>query len=250
MKVRSNVLDRSAGRAAGRRGGATRLATRLIGRGALLFALAAGCGADADAPTAPRGVPYSDVASAQDAGPRVVFLGDSLTAGLHLPADQAWPAVLQRRLAARGIPFDLVNAGVSGDTTAGGLARLDWLLQQDPDWLVVALGGNDGLRGIPLEAIAANLRALCERALDGGTEVVLLGMRVPPNYGADYASGFAALFAELAHDLGLPYVPFYIEGVAGRAELLLPDGLHPTAAGHERIVDNLEPLFVALLDGD
>lgn len=181
------------------------------------------------------------------AGPRVVFLGDSLTAGLHLPSDQAYPAVLERRLAARGVPIALVNAGISGDTTAGGLARLDWLLKQEPDLLVVALGVNDGLRGQPVTSIEQNLRAICERALASGTRVCLLGMRLPPNYGFEYTSEFAALFDRVAAQLELPYLPFYIEGVGGHAELLLEDGLHPTAEGHERIASNLEPLLVELL---
>ena len=220
--------------------------------GAVAALALAACGRELPAPSAAvasaaaSGAEQS-AASGVAAGPKVVFLGDSITAGLHLSADLAYPAVLQRRLAAAGTPFELVNAGVSGDTSAGGLSRLDWLLKQDPAWVVLALGGNDGLRGLPLETIEENLRAIVERARGAGAGVLLLGMRMPVNYGEDYTQGFAELYERIAADSGVPFVPFYIEGVGGVPELNLSDGLHPTAEGHERIADNLAGVLGELL---
>lgn len=221
---------------------------------AALFALPLlGC-SEASPPAAESRVasspPIASTAIAVDRGPKIVFLGDSLAAGLHVDAEQAFPAVLQRTLAERGHPFRLVNAGVSGDTTAGGLRRLDWLLAQEPDWVVVELGANDGLRGVALEAIEANLRAILERVRAAGAGAVLLGMRLPPNYGDAYAEGFHALYGRLAEELECEHVPFLLEGVGGVPELNFPDGLHPTAEGHERIAEHLEPLFLRLVPED
>lgn len=181
--------------------------------------------------------------------PLVVFLGDSISAGLHLPAERAFPAVLQRELAAQGAPFRLVNAGVSGDTTAGGLARVDWVLQQAPALVVVELGGNDGLRGQDLAAVAANLRAIVARVKERGARVLLLGMRIPPSYGAEYADGFAALYEQVARETGVPLVPYFMQGVGGVPEMLLEDGLHPTVAGHEKLSANVAPVLREVLEG-
>jgi acyl-CoA thioesterase I len=187
-----------------------------------------------------------------DDAPLVVVLGDSVAAGLHLAADEAFPAVVQRDLARRGVPFRLVNAGVSGDTTAGGLRRLDWLLRQDPDVIVVELGNNDGLRGQPPEAVEANLRAILELCAEADVRVLLLGVRVPPNLGGDYATKFEALYPRLAEEFGVAYLPFFLEGVAGVPELNLPDGMHPTAEGHRRLAERigaaLEPVLTSLED--
>jgi acyl-CoA thioesterase I len=172
--------------------------------------------------------------------PKVAFLGDSISAGLHLPEDQAFPAVLARRLRAESA-FQLINAGVSGDTTAGGLRRVDWLLKQRPSVVVVELGGNDGLRGVAVDAIERNLRGILEKIKAAGATPLLLGVRLPPSYGADYVSAFEAIYPRLARELGVALVPFFMEGVAGVPELNLEDGLHPTAKGHERLADNLEP---------
>jgi acyl-CoA thioesterase-1 len=181
--------------------------------------------------------------------PRVVFLGDSITAGLHLPAHEAFPAVLQGLLAAEGRPFHLVNAGVSGDTSAGGLRRIDWVLRSKPDVLVVELGGNDGLRGQPVASIEANLRAIVGRARAAGTEVLLLGMRLPPSYGQEYAGEFAKSYDRIAFDMKLTYVPFFMQGVGGIPGMNLEDGLHPSAAGQRRLAQNvlhaLRPLIRA-----
>lgn len=181
-------------------------------------------------------------------GPLVVFLGDSLTAGLGLPEEQAYPAVLDRRLDAQGTPVRVLNAGVSGDTTAGGVYRLDWLLKQKPDVLVVGLGGNDGLRGLDLEETEKNLRRIVRRAKDSGARVLLLGMMIPPNYGPDYANQFRDMYPEIAEDLDVPLVPFLLEGVGGVADLNQADGIHPTAKGQERVAATVEPYLREILE--
>jgi acyl-CoA thioesterase-1 len=179
--------------------------------------------------------------------PRVVFLGDSLTAGLHLSAEQSFPAVVSERLRADGRPIELINAGVSGDTSAGGLARIDWILKQHADVVVVGLGGNDGLRGLPVEETRKNLRAIVERARATGARVLLLGMKLPPNYGVDYVRDFEALYPAIARELDVALVPFMLEGVGGHAELNLPDGLHPNEEGQKRVAENVLPYLRALL---
>ena len=180
-------------------------------------------------------------------GPRVAFLGDSLSAGLHLSAEQAFPAILQRRFASKGRPFRLINASVSGDTSAGGLRRTDWLLRQRPAIVVLELGANDGLRGIPVETVEANLRAIVAKAQAQGAKVLLLGMRLPPSYGAEYTAEFASMYERLASDMHLPSVPFFMHGVAGVPALNLEDGLHPTVAGHELLADNVSSALERLL---
>lgn len=180
-------------------------------------------------------------------GPRVVFLGDSISAGLHLPASAAFPAVLARRLATAGHPFTLVNAGVSGDTTSGGLRRVDWLLRQRPQIVVIELGGNDGLRGVELAHIEANLRAIIDKVRKAGATPLLLGMRLPPNYGADYVSAFDDLYPRLSRELDLAFVPFFMKDVAGDPDMNLEDGLHPTEAGHERLATRIQPVLQTLV---
>jgi acyl-CoA thioesterase-1 len=179
--------------------------------------------------------------------PLVVMLGDSIAAGLHLSADEAFPAVLQRELAAAGTPFRLVNAGVSGDTTAGGLRRIDWILKQKPDVLVVELGGNDGLRGQDLAGVESNLRGIVTRAKDAGARVVLIGVQIPTSYGADYAGKFAAIYPRIAEELGVVLVPDFFAGVGGVPDMTLEDGLHPTAAGHARLARNAASVLEGVL---
>ena len=187
---------------------------------------------------------------AQRAGaslPKVVFLGDSISAGLHLPAEQAFPAVLQSKLAAKGLPFQLSNAGVSGDTSAGGLRRCAWILKQKPAIVAIELGANDGLRGLPVATIEQNLRAIVAQVQAHGARPLLLGMRVPPSYGAEYSESFAALYPRLAEELQIPFVPYFMASVAGVPERNLPDGLHPTREGHERLADNTASQLERLL---
>lgn len=191
-----------------------------------------------------RGVPQNSAPESKEL-PRVVFLGDSLTAGYTLEESEAFPAQVQRLLEADGLPFEAVNAGVSGDTSAGGLRRLPWLLRQDPDLLVVELGANDGLRGLPLEETEKNLRQIIEGARGAGAEVLLLGMMIPPNYGPEYSQGFAALFPRLAEEMDVDLMPFLLEGVAGQEDLNLPDGIHPTAEGHLVVAKALYPYLAS-----
>ncbi len=186
-------------------------------------------------------------AVAPAAAPRVVFLGDSLTAGLGLGEEEAYPALVGELLAARGIAVRVVNAGVSGDTSAGGLARVDWVLSLQPEILVVALGANDGLRGQPVAAIAANLREIVRRARAAGSRVLLAGMKMPPNYGPEYTRDFEALYANLASELEVPFLPFLLAGVAAVPELNQSDGIHPTAAGQRKIADLVVEALLPLL---
>ena len=177
--------------------------------------------------------------------PRIVFLGDSLTAGLGLPREQAVPSLIQRRLDAEGYAYEVVNAGVSGDTSAGGLRRLDWALEGDVDILVVELGANDGLRGLPAAQMKENLDAIITRAKARGITVILTGMEAPPNYGPVYTAEFRRVFRELADDHDVAFIPFFLEGVAGIAALNGPDGIHPNAEGakviEQTIWRTLEP---------
>jgi acyl-CoA thioesterase I len=186
-------------------------------------------------------------APAPAAEPVVVALGDSLTAGLGVAPDEAYPARLEERLRREGYAYRVVNAGVSGDTSAGGRRRVDWVLRARPDVVIVALGANDGLRGLSVDALRDNLEAIVTRVRAAGARVLLAGMRVPPNYGDDYAHAFAAVFPAVARRTGVPLVPFLLDGVAGEARLNQPDGIHPTAEGHRRIADRLWPHLRGLL---
>ncbi|MEW5982194.1 MAG: arylesterase [Acidobacteriota bacterium] len=169
-------------------------------------------------------------------------LGDSLTAGLGLEPEQAYPALLERRLQTAGLSVEVVNAGVSGDTSAGALARLDWSLAGDVRVLIVALGGNDGLRGLGADRLEANLAGIIERARERNIAVILAGMEAPPNMGPDYTSAFRAAYRDLADQYDVAFLPFLLDGVAGVRELNQRDGIHPNAAGARRVADNLWPL--------
>jgi acyl-CoA thioesterase-1 len=171
---------------------------------------------------------------------RVVILGDSLTAGLGLPLEQAYPTLLQQRIDAERLPFEVVNAGVSGDTSAGGLSRLDWALGDGKvAILVVALGGNDALRGLPVRELSRNLSTIIERAQAQGIKVILAGMEAPPNFGREYTVSFHQVYPDLARKYNVPLLPFLLDGVAGTDHLNQPDGIHPTAEGARRVADNV-----------
>jgi acyl-CoA thioesterase-1 len=165
--------------------------------------------------------------------------GDSLTAGLGVAKAAAYPSLLQQRLDAAGLDFEVVNAGVSGDTSAGGLARLDWALDGDVRILIVALGGNDGLRGCRPRSCKRNLAQIIERAQARGITVVLAGMEAPPNYGRDYIVSFHKVYPALARSIPVALVPFLLQGVAGDETLNQRDGIHPTAAGARIVADNV-----------
>jgi len=194
------------------------------------------------APAAPR------TAAQPVPRPRIVVLGDSLTAGLGLAREEAYPALLQRRLNDEGLNYEVVNAGVSGDTSAGGLSRLDWALDGDVRVLVVALGGNDGLRGLAPSELKRNLAAIIERAQARGIIVVLAGMEAPPNFGREYATRFHGVYPALARQYRVTLVPFLLNGVAGSATLNQRDGIHPTRQGAQIVADNvwtsLRPIVV------
>ena len=169
----------------------------------------------------------------------IVALGDSLTAGLGVAREEAYPALLEARLRREGYGYRVVNAGVSGDTSAGGRRRVDWVLRNKPEIVIVALGANDGLRGLPVDELRANIEAIVRRLQTAGVRVLLAGMLVPPNYGGEYARAFAAVFPTVARRTGVPLAPFLLDGVAGNARLNQPDGVHPTAAGQRVIADKL-----------
>jgi acyl-CoA thioesterase-1 len=171
--------------------------------------------------------------------PRIVFLGDSLTAGYGLDVEQSVPSLVQKQLDAEGYTFDVVNAGVSGDTSAGGLRRLDWSLDGDVRILVVELGANDGLRGLPVADMKSNLKTIIETAKQRGIDVLLTGMEAPPNYGAAYTSEFRRVFRDLAAEERVAFMPFYLYQVAGVPRLNIADGMHPNPAGARIVEANL-----------
>jgi acyl-CoA thioesterase-1 len=182
----------------------------------------------------------------------VLFLGDSITAGYGLDVSQSYPALIQEKIDTKGWPFKAVNAGQSGDTSATGLERLDWLLRNKVDVLVLELGGNDGLRGLPVEGTRKNLQAIIDRtrAKYPAVQIVVAGMKVPPNMGSQYSQSFEAIYPELAKKNKAVLIPFILEGVGGVAALNFPDRIHPTAKGHEMIAETvwkaLEPVLRSL----
>jgi acyl-CoA thioesterase-1 len=181
--------------------------------------------------------------------PVILDIGDSLTSGYGLPPEQAFPARLEAWLHQRGIEAHVVNAGVSGDTTAGGLARLDWTLADKPDFVVLALGSNDALRGIPPATVHNNLDKMIQKIEAGGAKVVLLGMVAPPNWGEEYKRAFDRIFPELAQAHNVPLYSFFLEGVAMKPELNQPDGIHPNEAGVSVLVDRIGPVVARLVGG-
>ncbi len=171
----------------------------------------------------------------------ILFFGDSLTAGFGLdePETQAFPAVIKAKIDAVGLPYSVVNAGLSGETTSGGLRRIDWILRQPVDIFVLGLGGNDGLRGVPVDVSRANLKGIIERvrAKNPEAKILLAGMQMPPSLGPDYTRAFAAMYPEIADETGALLIPFMLEGVGGEPELNQRDGIHPNAEGHRRIAE-------------
>jgi acyl-CoA thioesterase-1 len=214
---------------------------------ALVYLTAAACASEA--PSAPSAPTKAAIPGASAGEPLVVFLGDSLTAGYGLSADQAFPSLVAEALRQRGRPVRIVNAGVSGDTTTGALERLDWLLDQKPAVLVVGLGANDAFRGQPVGRIEENLREIARRGRAAGARVVLLGMRVPTNYGPDYANAFASMYARIARDEKLVLMPFLLDGVGGHAELNQDDGIHPNENGQRIVAANVLPYVVRAIEG-
>jgi acyl-CoA thioesterase-1 len=178
---------------------------------------------------------------------KMVVLGDSLSAGLGLPASAAFPARLQKALKSKGIEVDMINAGVSGDTTSGGRDRLDWSVPEGTEAVILELGANDALRGVDPKVTRSALTDILTRLKARGIAVLLCGMYAPPNYGSDYAARFNAIYPELAKSFGVPLYPFFLEGVATEARLNQADGMHPTAEGVDTIVKNILPTVQAFL---
>ena len=174
----------------------------------------------------------------------ILIVGDSISAAFGLEIDQGWTALLEERLEEEGADIEVMNASVSGDTTAGGLARLPRLLEQhNPELVVIELGGNDGLRGMPPTNMQQNLSAMVEQSQESGAEVLLLGMRIPPNYGVRYTQAFEQVFADISEKYDVALLPFVLDGIAGEADqsLMQSDGIHPTAEGQPLILDNVWP---------
>ena len=215
--------------------------------GQLLFAAA--CGSPAPEAPPPRvGQTRATTPAAQRS--RVLILGTSLTAGLGVAPEQAYPARIQRRVDAAGLDFEVVAAGVSGETSAGALSRIDWLMQEPISVLVLETGANDGLRGQPIESLRANIVGIAARARrqQPPPRIVLVGMRTISNFGEEYRQRFISLFDEVARSEGLPLVPFLLEGVAGHGELNQADGIHPRAEGHELMAENVWRVLGPILE--
>jgi len=184
---------------------------------------------------------------------RIVILGDSITAGYNLEPEEAYPALLQEKIKAAGLGYEVINAGLSGDTTAGGLRRLDWVLGEGaPDVLVIALGGNDGLRGLPVSQVKENLTAIMDRArvVNPAVKIMVAGMQMPGSMGRDYAESFATAFGEVARSENAVLLPFLLDGVAGDPAMNQPDRIHPTAEGQRRIAETVWPVLRGLITAD
>ena len=181
--------------------------------------------------------------------PTVLIFGDSLSAGFGIDVDQSWAALLQRRLEETGYEHRVVNASISGETTEGGAARIDSAIGNfSPDLIILELGGNDGLRGFPPARIKGNLEVIARRARDSGAGVVLLGIRIPTNYGARYTQAFEAVYPEVATELGIKWIEFFMDGVALNDELLQEDRIHPNAEAQAILLDNAWPIIRDTLD--
>lgn len=233
-----------------------KLVTRTIGAIACAAVALAACGERPGVDTG--GGPPKDSAPpavATDSRRTVMFVGTSLTAGYGLPPEQAFPARIQEKIDSAGLPFRVVNAGLSGETSAGALRRVDWLFDQGPiAVLVIETGANDGLRGQSVDSLRANLRQILERAstLRPTPRIIVAGMEALPNLGREYGTRFRALYPELAAEFGAAYLPFLLDGVAGSEALNQSDGIHPTPEGARRVADNvwrvLEPELRALMN--
>ena len=212
--------------------------------------LLAGCGGEERPAPGGEGAPARTqpaADTAQDARAVVVAFGDSLTSGQGVDRHETYPAYLQREIDRRGLAFRVVNEGVSGDTTAKALSRVAGALAHEPAWVILGLGANDGLRGLPLDDMERNLAQIVRLFRDGGARVLLAGMKLPRNYGPAYVGDFEAIYPRLAEDLGLPLIPFLLQDVAMVRELNNRDGIHPNSAGNEIIARNVADSFEGLV---
>lgn len=180
----------------------------------------------------------------------ILFFGDSITAGLGVDKSQAFPALIQERIDSLGLNYEVINGGSSGETSAGGLRRIDWTLQRDIDIMILELGGNDGLRGIDLNSTKENLQQIIDKvkAKNPDAEVILAGMQVPPNLGQDYTKQFETIYPELAEENDLPLIPMIMDKIGGNEELMQSDGLHPTPEGHKVIADTVWEVLKPFID--
>jgi acyl-CoA thioesterase-1 len=215
-----------------------------------LILLATSCGSRKEPAggTAQGAAAEAPAPKTDDARPKILFLGDSLTAGLGLVETQSFPGLLQKRIDEVGFDFEVVNAGVSGDTSAGGLRRLAWALQEDVRIVVVALGANDGLRGLSVTEMKQNLAQIIETARSKNAVVILAGMEAPPNYGAEYATAFRQAYRDLALQYKVTFIPFLLDKVAGQGALNQADGIHPNAQGAAIVADTVWNVLKPLLD--
>jgi acyl-CoA thioesterase I len=219
---------------------------------ALATCVAGACGGATDrdtSETAPKAAPSAPAeGAAPPSRPKIVALGDSLTAGYGLVETQSYPALLQQKINQDGYEFDVVNAGVSGDTSAGGLRRLEWSLEGDVRVVIVALGGNDGLRGLSVADMRRNITSIVDRSREKGAIVILAGMEAPPNYGQEYATAFRQVFRDVARETRVLFIPFLLDDVAGRSDMNLSDGIHPNARGAAIVAENVWRVLQPVLD--
>lgn len=179
----------------------------------------------------------------------IIFFGDSITAGYGIQIEQSFPSLIQQKIDERDLNYEVVNAGLSGETSAGGLGRIDWVLQAKPEVFILELGGNDGLRGLSLEETEKNLKAMIEkvRAVNAEAKIFLAGMQIPPNLGQDYTSEFKALYPKVAEEMNVELIPFLLEGVGGDPKLNLSDGIHPNAKGHQLVAETVWEYLAPIL---
>jgi acyl-CoA thioesterase-1 len=219
----------------------------------IAFLLALGCGSNQDKPATEENKQQANADSTTGAQAsdekNIIFFGNSLTAGYGLEPTEAFPALVQRKIDSMNLSYKVINAGLSGETTAGGKNRIDWILKQPVSIFVLELGGNDGLRGIPITETRQNLQAIIDRvkAKNPEVKILLAGMHVPPNMGRTYAVEFHGVFRELAEKNNTALIPFVLEGVGGIQELNQPDGIHPTANGHKIVAENVWAVLRTML---
>jgi len=214
------------------------------------YLIISACGQQNNAPeSAPAATEKKDSIITIHSSKTILFFGNSLTAGYGVDPSQAFPAIIQKKLDSFQLPFKAINAGVSGETTAGGLGRIDWILRQAPDVFVLELGGNDGLRGIPLTETRKNLQAIINRVREKRpeTKIILAGMMMPPNMGPQYTREFQSIYPDLAAANKIPLIPFLLEGVGGDPRLNQSDGIHPNPEGHRIVAENVWKVLKSIL---
>ena len=216
-----------------------------------LILLVSGCGEKSSKKEKQESVPAEEtvVAETADSDKKILFFGDSLTAGYGLEMGEAFPSVIQQKIDSLGLNYSVINAGLSGETTASGKNRLDWVLEEDIDIVIIELGANDGLRGIPLTETASNLQAMVDQVQKElpNAKIILAGMKIPPNMGPEYTAEFENIFPNLASEEQIAIIPFLLEGVAGIPELNQADGIHPTEKGQKLVAENVWKVLKPML---